>query len=178
VGLGRIGTAAALRAKALGMDVAFYDPYKPDGNEKALGIRRVEGLEELLGQAFGLSLHCPLTQETYHMIDSAALARMPTGTYLVNTARGAIVDADAVPGAIASGQLAGAAIDVLEHEPLVPESPLALAWRDPAHLAYHRLLVNPHAAFYCEEGLLEMRSKGAEACRRVLAGLPIRNVVN
>jgi len=178
VGLGRIGSAAALRAKALGMDVAFYDPYKPDGYDKALGIRRVEGLGELLAQALVLSLHCPLTQETYHMIDAAALDRMPTGGYLVNTARGAIVDADALPEAIASGPLAGAAIDVLEHEPLVPDSPLARAWRDPAHPAYHRLLVNPHAAFYCEEGLLEMRSKGAEACRRVLAGLPIQNVVN
>lgn len=112
------------------------------------------------------------------MIDAAALVSMPIGAYLINTARGAVVDADAVPDAIASGQLAGAGIDVLEHEPPAPESPLARAWRDPAHPAYHRLLVNPHAAFYCEEGLLEMRSKGADACRRALAGLPIRNVVN
>jgi D-3-phosphoglycerate dehydrogenase/C-terminal binding protein len=178
VGLGRIGSAAALRAKALGMDVAFYDPYKPDGYDKALGIRRVESLDELLAQVFVLSLHCPLTQETYHMIDARAVARMPTGAYLVNTARGAVVDADAVPEAIASGRLAGAAIDVLEHEPPAPDSPLARTWRDPAHPAYHRLLINPHAAFYCEEGLLEMRSKGAEACRRALGGQPVRNVVN
>ncbi len=178
VGLGRIGSAAALRAKALGMDVAFYDPYKPDGYDKALGVRRVESLAELLAQALVLSLHCPLTEETYHIIDGRALAQMPAGSYLVNTARGAVVDADVVPSAIASGQLAGAGIDVLEHEPPPPDSPLARAWRDPTHPAYHRLLVNPHAAFYCEEGLLEMRSKGAEACRRAMCGLPVRNVVN
>src|SRR5687767_2564265 len=88
VGLGRIGTAAAVRAKALGMDVAFFDPYKPDGIDKALGIRRVERLTDLLEQAFVLSLHCPLTEETRHLIDAAALARLPRGSYLVNTSRG------------------------------------------------------------------------------------------
>jgi C-terminal binding protein len=178
VGLGRIGSAAAVRAKALGMNVVFYDPYKPDGYDKALGVCRAETLEDLLAAVFVLSLHCPLTEETYHMIDARAIARMPAGGYLINTARGAVVDADAVPPAIASGQLAGAGIDVLEREPLAPDSPLALAWRDPGHPAYHRLLVNPHAAFYCEEGLLEMRTKGAEACRRALCGLPVRNIVN
>ena len=112
------------------------------------------------------------------MIDERAMAQMPVGSYLINTARGAVLDAEVVPGAIASGQLAGAGIDVLEREPLAPDSLLARAWRDPTHPAHHRLLVNPHAAFYCEEGLLEMRSKGAESCRRALSGLPIRNVVN
>jgi D-3-phosphoglycerate dehydrogenase/C-terminal binding protein len=89
-----------------------------------------------------------------------------------------VVCADALPEAIASGRLSGVGIDVLEHEPPPPDSPVARAWRDPTHPAYHRLLLNPHAAFYCEEGLREMRSKGAEACRRALCGLPVRNVVN
>ncbi len=178
VGLGRIGTTAALRAKALGMDVAFYDPYKDDGYDKALGIRRVDDLDELLAQAFVLSLHCPLTDETSHMIDSRAMARMPTGSYLINTARGAVVDVSAIPAAIESGQLAGAGIDVLEHEPPAEDDPLIAAWRDINHPAYHRVLINPHSAFYCEEGLMEMRIKGAEACRRALCGQPIRNVVN
>jgi C-terminal binding protein len=106
VGLGRIGTAVALRGKALGMDVVFYDPYKPDGYDKALGVRRVETLDELLGQSFVLSLHCPLTKETRHMIDGSALNRMPRGAYLINTARGCVVDTGAVPEAVASGQLA------------------------------------------------------------------------
>src|SRR5687768_8512665 len=126
VGLGRIGTATALRAKSLGLEVAFYDPYKPDGYDKALGIRRTETLEELLEQADVLSLHCPLTGETHHLMDSAAIARMPMGSYLVNTARGAVVDTSAIPEAIASGRLAGAAIDVLEREPPV-DDPLVRA---------------------------------------------------
>jgi len=178
VGLGRIGTAAALRAKALGMDVAYYDPYKPDGYDKALGVRRVETLAELLSQVLVLSLHCPLTEETYHIIDDKALGQMPPGSYLVNTARGGCVAADAVVEAIASGRLAGAGIDVLEREPPAADSLLVRAWRDPAHPAHHRLIVNPHAAFYCEEGLLDIRTKAATACRRALCGLPLRNVVN
>ena len=178
VGLGRIGTAMAVRGKSLGIEVVFHDPYKPDGYDKALGIRRVETLEELLAQSWVVSLHCPLTPETHHLIDAAAIARMPRGSYLVNTARGGVVDCRAVPAAIASGQLAGVGIDVLEHEPPLPDDPLLAAWRDPQHPCYHRLILNPHVAFYCEEGTQEMLRKAAEACRRVLLGLPLRNVVN
>lgn len=178
VGLGRIGTAAAMRAKALGMDVAFYDPYVPDGRDKAIGVRRVETLGELLAQAHVVSMHCPLTSETHHMLNAQSIATMKPGTFLVNTARGGVVDATAIPEAIAAGQLAGAAIDVLEQEPPADDHPLLVAWRNPEHPAYHRVIVNPHAAFYSEEGLQDMRAKGTEACRRALVGLPLRNVVN
>ncbi|MBL7133792.1 MAG: hypothetical protein ISS78_06820 [Phycisphaerae bacterium] len=178
VGLGRIGTAAALRAKALGMDVVFYDPYKEDGYDKALGIRRAETLEELLSESLVVSVHCPLTDETREMIDAAAIAQMPRGSYLVNTARGGVVDTRAVPDAIASGQLAGAGLDVVETEPPPDDHPLMVAWRDPNHPAHHRLIVNPHAAFYCEEGILDIRRKTAEACRRAVLGERLRNVVN
>jgi len=178
IGLGRIGTATAVRAKALGMDVAFYDPYKPDGYDKALGVRRVERLDDLLRQAFVLSLHCPLTPETRHIVDARALALMADGSYLVNTARGAVVDATAIPAAVRSGKLAGAAIDVLPEEPPPDDHPLLVAWRDPADPSYDRIIINPHAAFYAEEGLLDMRVKGAQACRQALLGGPLRNVVN
>lgn len=177
VGLGRIGTATALRAKALGLDVAFFDPYKPDGYDKAVGIERVETLEELLAQSHVVSLHCPLTDETHHLIDREAIAKMPMGSYLVNTARGAVVDTSAIPAAIESGRLAGAAIDVLEREPPVDDA-LVGAWRDPSHPAHHRVIINPHAAFYSEEGFIDMRTKAAEACRRLAEGKPLRNVVN
>jgi len=178
IGLGRIGSAAALRAKAVGMDVAYYDPYCPDGRDKSLGIRRVEELDELLAQAHVVSLHCPLTKETRHIINARTLDLMPRGSFLVNTSRGGVADTSAVPGALASGRLAGAAIDVLEHEPPAANDPLIVAWRDPEHPAHHRLILNPHAAFYSEQGLMDMRLKGAEACRRALLGLPLRNVVN
>ena len=178
LGLGRIGTAAALRAKALGMDVAFYDPYKPDGYDKSLGARRVETLDELLAQASVLSCHCPLTPETHHIINAASIEKMPPGSYLINTARGNIVDVAAIPAAIASGRLAGAGLDVLPIEPPPADHPLVAAWRNPKHPAYHRVILNAHNAFYSVEGLRDMRVKGAEACRRALLGQPLRNVVN
>jgi D-3-phosphoglycerate dehydrogenase/C-terminal binding protein len=88
------------------------------------------------------------------------------------------VDVTAIPDAIKSGKLAGAAIDVLEQEPPPDDHPLLVAWRDPNHPAHDRLIVNPHAAFYAEEGLKDMRVKGSQACRRALLGEPLRNVVN
>jgi D-3-phosphoglycerate dehydrogenase/C-terminal binding protein len=178
VGLGRIGTAAALRAKALGMEVAFYDPYKPDGYDKALGVRRCESARDLFAASHVLSLHSPLTEETRHLVNAESLAWLPRGAYLVNTARGGIVDTTALPDALASGQLAGAGIDVLVGEPPAADHPLLVAWRDPTHPAYERLIVNPHAAFYSVEGLLDMRTKGTNACRRALLEMPLRNVVN
>src|SRR5437763_1606119 len=164
IGLGRIGTAAAIRAKALGMDVVFYDPFKPDGYDKSLAIRRVETLADLLGQAFVVSVHCPRTPETTKLIGAKEMAQMPMGSFLINTARGAIVDTSAIPEALASGRLAGAGIDVLPEEPPAVDDPLIRAWRDPSHAAQHRLIVNPHAAFYSEEGLMDMRTKGADSC--------------
>ncbi|MBM4004608.1 MAG: C-terminal binding protein [Planctomycetes bacterium] len=178
VGLGRIGTAAAMRAKALGMQLHFYDPYKSDGYDKVLGARRAESLEELLAKAHVLSVHCPLTPETRNMINAGAIAKMPRGSYLVNTARGEVVDTAAIPDAIASGQLAGAGIDVLPQEPPPADHPLLVAWRDPQHPAHLRVILNAHNAFYSEQGLEDMRVRGAEACRRALLGQPLRNVVN
>ncbi len=178
LGLGHIGIATALRAKALGCRVLFHDPYLPDGYDKAVGIQRVESLDELLAQSNVLSLHCPLNAGNHGLIGAAEIAKLPRGAYLINTARGALVDTTAIAPALASGQLAGAAIDVLPQEPPRVDDPLLVAWRDPNHAAHTRLIVNPHAAFYSEEGLNDMRIKGAEACRRAILGLPLRNVVN
>lgn len=178
VGLGRIGTATAIRAKSLGMDVCFYDPLKPDGYDKAIGVRRVESLEELMRQSLILSVHCPLNDQTRQMICDESLQWMPRGSYLVNTARGDIVDSQAVLRALGDGRLAGAALDVLADEPPRADDPLIAAWRDRRHTAHERLILNPHAAFYCEEGFADMRRKGAQSCLRALSGEPLRNVVN
>src|SRR6185436_8372101 len=122
--------------------------------DKAIGVRRVETLGELLKQSHIVSPHCPLTAETYHIIGAKEIAQMPAGSFLVNTSRGGVVDVTAIPDALQSGHLAGAGIDVLEIEPPSDDHPLLVAWRDPGHPAYHRLIVNPHTAFYSEEGLL------------------------
>jgi len=178
VGLGRIGTAAALRAKALGMNVVFYDPYARDGTDKAVGATRVETLEELLEQTFVLSPHCPLTPETKHIVNADVVARLPAGAYVVNTSRGGVVDVEAVLDAVTSGHLAGAGIDVLETEPPTGAERFIEAWRDPDHPAHDRIIVNPHTAFYCEEGLGEMRAKAVQNVARVLRGEKPRNLVN
>lgn len=178
VGLGRIGTATALRAKAFGMRVLFYDPYKPAGTDKALGIERTNSLFELLEQSYVVTLHCCLTEETRRMIDKNAIDRMQDGSFLVNTARGAVLEAAAVPEAIASGKLAGAGIDVLEEEPPSDDHPVMLAWRDPNHPAHDRMIINTHSAYYSEEGEQEIRRKGAENCKRAILGEAVLNVVN
>ena len=178
IGLGRIGTAVAQRAKAHGMDVVFYDPYKPAGHDKALGIRQSVSLEDLLRQSYVVSLHCPLTDETHRLINAETLNMMRRRSFLINNARGSVVDTAAVVDAIASGQLAGAGLDVLVSEPPEDDDPVIVAWRDPTHPAHDRLLINPHAAFYCEQGLTDMRVKATQECRRALLGEPLLNVVN
>ncbi len=178
VGIGRIGTATALRAKALGMEVIYYDPFVPQGRDKSLGVRAVETLDELLAQSHVVSLHCPLTEQTKHIINRDTLAKMRPGSFVVNTSRGGVVDVLAVLEGIASGQLRGAAIDVLETEPPAPDHPLIAAWRNPVHPAHGRIIINPHSAFYSEEGLLDMRIKGSQNCRRVLLGQAPYNLVN
>ncbi len=178
IGLGRIGTAAALRAKGLGMNVVFYDPYVRDGTDKAVGATRVETLDELLAQTYVLSPHCPLTKETRHIVNPDTIAKLPKGAYVVNTSRGGVVDVNAVLDAVTSGHLAGAGIDVLETEPPAPGDRFIEAWQNPDHLAHDRIIVNPHTAFYCEEGLGEMRLKAVQNIARFLRGEEPRNLVN
>lgn len=161
VGLGRIGTATALRAKALGMRVLFHDPYRPTGTELALGLERAASLEELLGSADIVSLHTPLTQETRHLISKPAFAAMKPEAVLVNTARGGIVDLLALLDALTSGRLGAAALDVLESEPLGADHPLMQAWRRPGSPLRDRLVVTPHAAFYSPSSLADLRRKSA-----------------
>jgi C-terminal binding protein len=178
IGIGRIGTATALRAKALGLNVIYYDPYVPDGRDKALGVKRCETLEELLTQSDIVSVHTPRTTETQHILNDDTIALMKPGSYIVNTARGGCVNAHAVLRAVERDHIRAAALDVLEVEPPPADDPLIKAWRDPSHPAHDRIIINPHSAFYSEEGLDDMRIKGSENCRRVLLGKEPRNVVN
>lgn len=168
VGCGRIGTATALRAKAFGMDVVFYDPCLSPGYDKALGIRRAHTLGELLAQSDVVSLHCYLDAGSRHLIDAEAFARMRDGAILINTARGAVVDQEALLAALASGRLRGAGLDVFEREPLDDDR----LRHDP------RVLMTPHSAFYSDEGFEEMRRKTAEETRRVLLGEAPWNPLN
>jgi phosphoglycerate dehydrogenase-like enzyme len=168
VGLGRIGTATALRAKAFGFRVIFFDPYVPVGTHKAVGVERVGSLEELLRMADTVSLHCPLTEETRGLIGAREIALIKPGSFLVNTARGDVVQKAPVLEALHSGHLAGGGLDVVEHEPL----------RTAEEAATPNLIVTCHAAFCSPEGLIEMRSTSARIARAAILGQPVWNRVN
>jgi phosphoglycerate dehydrogenase-like enzyme len=168
VGLGRIGTATALRAKAFGFRVVFHDPYVPSGVHKALGIERVDTLRELLAVADTVSIHCPLTAETRGLIGEAEIAALPPGAFLVNTARGDIVQKAPLFAALRAGRLAGAGLDVVENEPL----------RTADEAATPNLIVTCHAAFCSPEGMVEMRTTSARIARAAVLGQPVWNRVN
>jgi D-3-phosphoglycerate dehydrogenase/C-terminal binding protein len=156
VGLGRIGTATALRAKSLGMEVAYYDPYRPLGYDKALGLRRTETLEELVSSSWILSLHCPLTPETRGMIDARMLSLLPLGAYLVNTPRrpprhgGDSRRRRLRPAGRGRARRPGErAPRTTTAGPLLARSTAPRAWRS----------CSPHSAFYSEESRRELGSR-------------------
>lgn len=168
VGLGRIGTATALRAKALGFKVVFYDPYLANGADKAVSLRRVRTLNELLAQSDVLSLHCPLNDETRHLIAERELALMKPDAFIVNTARGAIIQKSAILAALREDRLAGAGLDVIEDEPL----------RSAEEAATPNLIATCHAAFCSVESKIEMRSTSARIALAAVRGELLENVVN
>ena len=177
IGQGRIGTAAALRAKALGYRVIFFDPYRPNGAELAIGVERALSLEDLLRQTHTLSIHAPLTPETTGMIDARALALLPKGAVVVNTARGPIIDIDALAQALKSGHLAGVGLDVVPVEPPVEPVPeLIRAYRAREPWTEGRLIITPHSAFHTPEAWDDIRTKGAETMRAFIQGRP-QNVI-
>jgi D-3-phosphoglycerate dehydrogenase / 2-oxoglutarate reductase len=160
VGLGRIGAAVARRALALGLEVWASDPLVPDEGISKAGARPA-GLEELLDRCDAVTLHVPLTPATERLIGRAEIARMPRGSYLVNTARARLVDVDALLEALGDGHLAGAALDVLEVEPPTDEHPAPHA---------PTLIVTPHAAFYSERAEAELARRSLAAVLDVLEG--------
>lgn len=168
IGCGRIGSAMARRALPLGLRVVFYDPYQPDGYDKALGIERCYSLEEMLPKCQAVSVHCLLSHETRHILNAHTLSLLPPGAYVVNTARGGCIDLAALYDSLETGQVAFAGLDVLETEPKVEE-----------RLRCHpRVVFTPHAAFYSVEGFTEMRLKAAEEAKRIILGQAVRNPVN
>ncbi len=157
VGLGRIGTAAALRFERFGMQVGFFDPHLPVGHHLAFGWDRFPTLEALLARSDVVSLHCPLNRETARMIGARELALLPAGAVLINTARGGILDFDAVHDALREGRLGAAGLDAHEPEPLDRAHPLVRAWEEGEPWLDERLILTPHSAFYSTASIQDMR---------------------
>ena len=169
VGLGRIGRGLVKKVRGLELELLAYDPYLSDDIFELLGVERRYDLEDLLEEADIISVHVPLTPETYHMFGEQQFRRMKPRSILVNTCRGKVVDGRALFEALQKGQLAGAGLDVLEKEPPDPDDPL---------LNCERLIVTPHAAWYSEESLDRLKNYGMDEVVRVLNGKRPRFVVN
>jgi lactate dehydrogenase-like 2-hydroxyacid dehydrogenase len=170
IGFGRIGMAVALRAKAFGINVSFYDPHLANGFEKSLGVSRFSSLETLAENSNILSLHAPLTEETNNIIGHKIFSVVNKGTLLINTARGSLIDIDALFSAMKKDVIKAAALDVLPTEPNIDSQKLITAWENKEEWIRNRLIVTPHVAFYSPESYTEMRVSAAKEAMRVLNG--------
>lgn len=165
VGFGRIGQASAEKGKGLGLNVIVYDPILNEAAVKQLGVRTVD-LDTLARESDFITLHTPLLDSTHHIINADFLAKMKPTAYLINTARGPLIDENALLAAVQAGTIAGAALDVFESEPIAVDSPL---------LQEERILVTAHNAWYSEEAKIDMRLRAVEDVVRVLQGeAPLR----
>lgn len=143
VGMGRIGQAVAHRARAFGLEIAYHNRKRlPEAIERMLGARHVDSLDALVAEADILSLHCPATPETHHLMDARRFALMKAGACLINTARGELVNQDAMIEALAAGHLSGAGLDVYPDEPNV----------DPRLLDLPNVMTLPHIGSATREG--------------------------
>jgi len=167
VAFGQIPQLVAPKAKAFGMRVVTYDPYIPDEVLKRAGVERVE-FDELVGISDYISIHTPLMPATHHLFNADVFSRMKPGAYIVNTARGPIIDEAALAQALDKKQIAGAALDVMEKEP-PGSSPL---------FGRDNIIITPHTSFYSEESLVDLQTKAAEEVVRVLTGQAPKNPVN
>jgi phosphoglycerate dehydrogenase-like enzyme len=163
VGFGRIGRRVAVAATALGMDVAAHDPYVQgvDGSVRLLSF------EDLLASADVVSLHVPALPTTHHLISRSTLGLMKLGAYLVNCARGSLVDQEALLGALDSGHVAGAALDVTDPEPLPARHPL---------LEHPHVIVTPHIASSTVAGRRRLYAQAIDNALAVLSGRPATTV--
>jgi D-3-phosphoglycerate dehydrogenase len=169
VGLGRIGSAVAARARAFGMDVIAYDPYIPDDRFVAMQVRRIATLDGLLAESQICSVHVPLTDETRGMIGAAELARLRPGAVVANLARGGIIQERALADALRSGHLGGAAVDAFDKEPLTGEHALR---------EFPNLLLTPHLGASTVEAQRNVAVDVCEAVRDALLDGELSRSIN
>ena len=170
VGFGRIGTRTARRCQAMEMNVLVYDPYVPADEIRKAGYEAATDLDAALPRGDFVSIHCPKTSETVGMFNAARLRRMKPSSYLVNTARGGIIDEAALYDALTSGKLAGAGLDVFAQEPPPVPNPL---------FELPNVIIAPHVAGVTVEAVDRMSEQTALNILSALDGAPIRqNVIN
>ncbi len=177
VGCGRIGTAVALRMKAFGLNIGFYDPYLPRGYEKAIGIKRFETMDQLISESTIITFHTPLTIETAGIVNKEFINRLNENTILINTARGPLISdlQDLIVG-LNSRRILFVGIDVVPDESGDLSDDFYTLWKD-SDLS-GRILVTPHSAYYSESAFPEMRLKAAMNLKGILEGANPVNLVN
>ena len=164
VGMGAIARATGRMAAGLGLDLAGFDPFAPAAAFEEIGATRCETLEALLEQSDIVSLHCPLTDRTRNLMDAAAFARMPAGSYIVNTARGGLIDEAALLAAVTSGHLAGAGLDTFAVEPPPADHPF---------FAETRIVLSPHIGGVTRQAGARVGREAVQGIVDVLAGRPV-----
>lgn len=167
LGVGRIGQRVASRARAFGIEVVGFDPYVSDWSE--IDAEPAESLEEAVAEADYVSLHAPLTPDTHHLVDEAAIGAMGRAPIVVNTSRGGLLDLDAATRALDDGRLGGVALDVTEEEPLPEDHPLR---------THPLALVTPHMSFHSAEASDDLQRRTVEEVLRALKGEAPRSPVN
>ncbi|SNT28356.1 D-3-phosphoglycerate dehydrogenase [Bacillus sp. OK838] len=160
LGFGRIPRRFIEKVKPLGFKTAAYDPFVSAAAMAAVGVQKME-LDEIIAEADYLSIHVPLIDDTYHLINEERLKQMKRNAVIINTARGPIIDENALSDALEKGVIAGAALDVTENEPVSTDSPL---------LTMDNVIITPHSAWYSEEAMVELRQKAARNIVQVLNG--------
>jgi D-3-phosphoglycerate dehydrogenase len=160
------------------MHVQFYDPIVANGVDLAVGVERLHSLDDLFASSDVVSLHAPLAAETDKLINAEVLKASKPGLILINTARGGLIDIDALYDAMRSDLVQAVGLDVLPVEPADPEHPLIKAWAADEEWIDHRLVITPHSAFFTPESLYDIRFKGGELAVSYLAGGRLQNCVN
>lgn len=169
IGMGRIGSELSRRAIAFGMRVLAYDPYLSSSRARSLQVELIEDLDELLPLADFITLHTPLTPETHHLLNAVRLTKTKRGARLINCARGGLIDEVALLESLGKGQLAAAALDVFEMEPLPNDSPLR---------SLPNLILTPHLGASTVEAQESVGIEIAQAIRAALLEGTIRNAIN
>src|SRR4029077_16843337 len=169
IGMGRIGSELSRRAIAFGMRVLAYDPYLSSSRARSLQVELIEELDELLPLADFLTLHTPLTPETHHILNAVRLTKTKRGVRLINCARGGLIDEAALLASLGNGQVAAAALDVFETEPLPKDSPLR---------GVPNLVLTPHVGASTVEAQESVGIEIAQAIRAALLEGTIRNAIN
>mgnify|MGYP001189596424 FL=1 len=178
LGAGRIGSSVLLKAKAIGFNTVFFDPYKEQGHEKIVSAYRCNDLGEFLSNADIISINAVLTEETKSMVDNQFVERMKNGSYLINTARGKIIDdLDIFIDPIKAGKISGIGLDVLPDEPPNKQSELINSWLSSESWTAGKVIINPHAGYYSKESYVEMRKKAAINAKRIIDKLEPTSIV-